>query len=166
MPKPPDELPPDELTVVEITAEATHDLRRRVLRDGTPSADVHFAGDDEPGVIHLGASHGGTLVGVSTWIPKPFPADDPSLSSQQAMQLRGMATDSAWQGRGVGAAMLRHGVASAHASGAGLVWARARDTALSFYVRHGFEVVGDGFIDDTTQLAHHLVVRRADGDHS
>ena len=43
-----------------------------------------------------------------------------------------------------------------------LVWARARDTALAFYVRHGFRVTGDGFVDEATQLPHHVVVRRLD----
>jgi hypothetical protein len=39
------------------------------------------------------------------------------------------------------------------------VWARARDAALEFYVRHAFVVEGDGFIDQATQLPHHLVLR-------
>ena len=41
-----------------------------------------------------------------------------------------------------------------------IVWANARDAALRFYERHGFAVHGDGFVDATTQLPHHVVVRR------
>ena len=41
-----------------------------------------------------------------------------------------------------------------------VVWARARDTALAFYLDHGFTVEGDGFIDEQTQKPHHLIVRR------
>ena len=41
-----------------------------------------------------------------------------------------------------------------------LVGATARDRALAFYEREGFEVVGDGFVDATTQLPHHVVVSR------
>ena len=40
-----------------------------------------------------------------------------------------------------------------------LVWANARDAALDFYLRHGFVVEGDGFIEHHTQLPHHVVVR-------
>jgi hypothetical protein len=41
-----------------------------------------------------------------------------------------------------------------------VVWANARDRALAFYEREGFVVVGDGFVDATTQLPHHVVVSR------
>jgi hypothetical protein len=46
------------------------------------------------------------------------------------------------------------------AAAAPLVWARARDTALEFYLRHDFVVDGDGFIDDQTLKPHHTIVRR------
>ena len=39
------------------------------------------------------------------------------------------------------------------------MWARARDTALPFYVRHGFSTVGVGYVDLTTGLPHHDVIR-------
>ena len=41
-----------------------------------------------------------------------------------------------------------------------IVWARARDTALGFYLRHGFVVDGEGFIDEQTQKPHHFIIRR------
>ena len=34
--------------------------------------------------------------------------------------------------------------------------------AVRFYLRHGFQVEGEGFVDAATQLPHHLVVRRLD----
>ena len=50
------------------------------------------------------------------------------------------------------------GIERARERSARYVWARARDLALNFYERHGFDVVGDQFIDDATGLGHHLVV--------
>ena len=44
--------------------------------------------------------------------------------------------------------------------GADVIWATARDAVLGFYERVGFEVVGDGFIDATTALPHHVVIRK------
>ena len=41
--------------------------------------------------------------------------------------------------------------------------ARARDSALGFYAKHDCRVVGDGFIDATTELPHHVVVRDLTG---
>jgi GNAT superfamily N-acetyltransferase len=144
-------------TIVELTTEQTHPLRRAVLRNGTPTDDVRFAEDDWPGVIHLGVIDDEVLVGTSTWIPRPF-ADEPETD---AIQLRGMATAHSHQGTGVGEALLRAGCARAVESNAALVWANARDSALGFYTAHGFVVVGEGFIDaTTTQLPHHVVARR------
>jgi len=70
-----------------------------------------------------------------------------------------MATEPAMQGQGLGATLLGAGVQRARTDGAALVWARARSTALTFYVAHGFVAVGAEFIDDTTGLPHVIVVR-------
>lgn len=139
--------------VVVLDAAETHSLRYSVLRVGTPSSVVTFDGDDEPATVHLGVRDDeGGLVAVSTWIPRPY-------HGQPAIQLRGMAVAPEVQGQGVGALLLRAGLQRA-AHLAPVVWARARDTALDFYVHHGFAVDGDGFVDETTQLPHHIIVRR------
>jgi predicted GNAT family N-acyltransferase len=142
-----------ELAVVEITAEETHDLRLQVLRNDTPTAIVTFPEDDLPGTFHLGVRDaGGNLVAISTWIPRPF-------HDQPAVQLRGMATSPHVRGQGAGAILLDAGCTRAAAT-APVVWARARDTALDFYLHHGFVVDGEGFIDDQTLKPHHVIVRR------
>jgi predicted GNAT family N-acyltransferase len=140
-----------ELEVVELTSAETHPLRLVVLRSDTPTKEVTFPDDDLPGTVHLGVRSGGEIVGVSTWIPRPY-HDEP------AVQLRGMATATNLQGRGVGGILVEAGCLRA-AAVAPLVWARARDTALAFYLRHGFTVDGDGFVDDLTAKPHHFIVR-------
>lgn len=139
--------------VVELSPEETHSLRLAVLRHDTPTKDVSFAEDTDPGAVHLGLRVDGELVATSTWISRPH-------NDQPAIQLRGMATAHDLQGTGLGGRLLEAGCQRAAATGAVLVWARARDAALDFYLRHGFVVEGEGFIDATTQLPHHLVVRR------
>ena len=141
-----------DFTVVELTAEQTHPLRLVVLRSDTPITVVTFAEDDLPGTVHLGVLDGDEVVAISTWVPRPY-EDEP------AVQLRGMATAPLLQGHGVGALLLEAGCLRA-ASITSLVWARARDTALDFYVRHRFVVDGDGFIDEHTSKPHHLIHRR------
>ena len=141
-----------EFTVGELTAEETYPLRLAVLRNDTPSAAVTFAEDDLPGTLHLGMRDGGTVVAVSTWVTRPY-------LGEVAVQLRGMATAAHLQGRGLGAILLDAGCMRAEAV-APLVWARARDTALSFYVRHGFTIERDGFIDEHTAKPHHLITKR------
>ena len=149
-----------DLHVVELRADDTHDIRRRVLRDGTPSDDVVFAGDDDPSTVHLGlADRAGIVVAVSSWSPRPFPTGPIGRSE---VQLRGMAVDPTHRGRGTGAVLLAAGLDRAAAAGADVVWANARDTALAFYLRHGFGVVGDGYVDATTGLPHHRILRTFD----
>jgi len=139
--------------VVEISATDTHALRLSVLRFDTPTKEVVFPEDELPGSWHLGARLVGDLVGTSSWVPREY-------EGSPAVQLRGMATARHLQGTGLGGVLLERGCELAAERGFPLVWARARDAALAFYERHGFEVVGDGFVDQATQLPHHLVVRR------
>jgi len=141
--------------VVELTHEQTHPLRLAVLRADMPTKVVSFPEDTMAGAVHLGIEDTGTLVATSSWIPRPFAG----APDRVAIQLRGMATSHAWQGTGVGGALLRAGVDRARNAGAELVWANARDAALAFYLRHGFEIHGEGFVDATTQLPHHVVVQ-------
>ncbi|HEY3483837.1 MAG TPA: GNAT family N-acetyltransferase [Ilumatobacteraceae bacterium] len=143
-----------ELRVIELTAEQTHPLRRRVLRDGTPSDEVRFEGDDLATTLHLGVVAGDEIVAISTWRPKPYP-DRPA---QAGVQLRGMASAPEVRGSGAATLLLRAGLDRAAAEGAELVWARARDTALGFYAANGFATVGRGYVDLTTGLPHHDIV--------
>ena len=141
------------IEVVEIPSADTHPLRLSVLRFDTPTKEVVFAEDDWPGAWHLGLRRDGVLVAICSWVPRPHG------DRADAVQLRGMATDRALQGTGLGGHLLREGCSIAADRGFRLVWARARDAAMDFYRRHGFEVEGDGFIDEATRLPHHVMVR-------
>jgi predicted GNAT family N-acyltransferase len=141
-------------SIVVLTSEQTHPLRRLVLRQGTPSDEVRFDDDARPGTMHLGVEQAGEVVAISTWIQRAHP-DHPAL---RGVQLRGMATAPAVRGRGLGSVLLLAGLESMRSSGAELVWARARDTALPFYERHGFTVFGRGYVDLTTAVPHHDIV--------
>ena len=147
-----DETPP---AIVELAVHETYDLRWRVLRDGTPSDDVAYPEDTEPGTFHLGARDGdGTPIATATFCVVATPAR-PGAS---AVQLRGMAVDPAAQQRGVGRHLVLSAIERVRADGVDVLWASARDTALGFYERLGMEVVGDGYLTDDTQLPHHVVV--------
>jgi predicted GNAT family N-acyltransferase len=141
------------IEVAEIPSAHTHPLRLSVLRFDTPTKEVVFAEDDWPGAWHLGLRRDGALVAVCSWVPRPH------HERADAVQLRGMATERSLQGTGLGGRLLQDGCGIAADRGFGLVWARARDAAMTFYLRHGFVVEGDGFTDQATQLPHHLMVR-------
>jgi predicted N-acetyltransferase YhbS len=140
--------------IQRIAAAETYYLRAHVLRDGD-SAAVRVPDDDLPGAWHLGARHSGALVGVASFYPRPCP----SATDVPAMQLRFMAVDPAMRGRGIGRQLLDHGIGALRKKKTGILWANGRDTALDFYTRLGFTVVGDGFIHEPG-LPHHLIVLR------
>ena len=149
-------------SVQQITTADTYALRASVLRHDTPTKVVEFAEDDWTGVVHLGviddASTPPSLVATSTWVPRPFHDPVTGEVTEPAVQLRGMATDRSMQGQGVGGVLLGEAVERMRAAGFVVAWARARDAALEFYDRNGFHVRGDGFVDEGTQLPHHVVV--------
>ena len=141
--------------VVRVAAGAVHDLRRRVLRGGRADAEVAFPQDERPGAFHLallGAD--GRPAAVASLAPEPWPA----RPGADAWRLRGMAVEPAHQGTGAGARLLVAAEAELAARGAELVWAEARDSAVGFYRRRGWRVVGEGFVG-AEGLPHHVVVR-------
>ena len=142
------------IDIVELDGYDTWNLRRVVLRDGRMDADVDFPEDHLPGAWHLGGRVDDELVGVSSWSPSPW-ADAPE---DRAVQLRGMAVLHSVQGRGVGRALVLHGMDQARALGAVRLWANARDAVMDFYLGLGATMVGDRFFTAATGLPHHRIV--------
>lgn len=142
--------------VEEVPVEATFDLRRLVLRDGRPDAEVRFAEDGVEGSFHLAAveEETGVVVGVVTLFPE---ASRHRPSAVRPWRLRGMAVAPDRQGQGVGSALLEAAVTRLRSRGADALWANGRDTALGFYRRHGWTVLDDAFVTDDTGLPHHVV---------
>lgn len=149
---------PDDPThrVVELDATDTHDLRRAVLRRGDPAAAVVFDTDADASTVHLGIRDAeGTTIAISSWTARAYAAD----LSAHGVQLRGMAVAATMQGSGIGGLLFEAGVERMTDDGFEVLWARARDAALAFYVDHGCIVVGEGFVDTTTDVPHHIIVR-------
>lgn len=143
-------------TVEELPLADILELRTRVLRKGTPSSNPSYSEDSDSSTVHLGVRDLGRVIAVSSWINRPYPHDATSV----AIQLKGMAVDEALQGSGIGRLIIDAGEARAHQCGASIVWARARDAALDFYIKCGYSVVGEMFMDEATGMPHHIVVKQ------
>jgi len=141
--------------VIAVPLDHIIDLRVKVLRQGTPVTHCNYPEDALTDVVHLAIDQDGRAVATSTWFDKPCP----HRPGAPALQLKGMAVDTAVRTAGLGRALVDAGLVLARARGAHVVWARARDSAIGFYEKCGFAVVGDGFIDEPTAMAHHIVVR-------
>ncbi len=109
-----------------------YDLRAAMLRPGRPVAENHYPTDYLPTTIHLGAFYQGQCIGIA------------SLYEEVGLHLRGMVVAPAWQGYGVGAALL-HRVQQQATRIRMPLWCNARDSAMGFYAKLGWWVEGDGF---------------------
>jgi GNAT superfamily N-acetyltransferase len=87
------------------------------------------------------------VVGVATFVP----------GDGGWWQLRGMAVEPRHQGTGVGRCLLAEAEGELRAAGGTGLWANARDTAIGFYERAGWVVVGGGY--EVVGLPHHRMER-------
>lgn len=144
------------MEVEDVPAEATHDLRWRILRERRPGAVVVFPEDDRPGAFHLAVrDNAGTIVAVASFSEEPAPY----RPGRRAVRLRGMAVDWSAQRHGLGRLLVSTVVERLRRNGVEVLWCNARDSAAGFYARLGFEVVGDGFVLPESGIPHHVMVR-------
>jgi predicted GNAT family N-acyltransferase len=142
--------------VEDIPAEATHDLRWRILRDSRPGAPVVFPEDSRPDAFHLGVRDAdGTVVAVASFSAEATPY----RPEHSAVRLRGMAVDWPAQHHGLGRLLVTTVVGRLRRAGVEVLWCNARDSAAGFYARLGFDVVGDRFVLPESGIAHHVMLR-------
>lgn len=127
--------------VRQIVAAETIPLRHAVLRPGRPIETARFPGDELASTKHLGAFRNGELLCIASLFEAELP-DEPRTA---ALQLRGMATDAAAQGTGLGRTLVLACADFAQQQGTQLLWCNARVSALGFYRKLGFEIVGEEF---------------------
>jgi predicted N-acetyltransferase YhbS len=147
---------PTPVVLRSVPVALVRPLRHRVLRPGWPESAVHTDRDEDPETIHLAAFSGADVVGVVTLFPDAFPGD-----ARAALRFRWMAVDETRRGTGTGLALMRRAAAVARYGGFEVLWAHGRETALGFYERLGFSVIGDGYTDEITKIRHRFVVVEA-----
>jgi len=132
------------ICVQPIDGLQTHALRHAVLRPHQTLGEMVYDGDDHAETIHLGAFMADapdTIVGVVTLAPAPMPGSP----KERDWRLRGMAVDSATQGKGVGRWIVEHAFDEAAARGGRRLWCNARVRAMGFYKKLGFVAHGERF---------------------
>jgi GNAT superfamily N-acetyltransferase len=137
-----------------VPAEAVRALRAGVLRPGLPEALSVYPGDDDPDTCHVAILEApdGPVVAVGSILAQGPPlwlGAGPTVPEQQAgerwWRIRGMATAEDHRGLGLGRQVLETLLEAATRAGGGVVWCNARVPALGFYLRAGFEAVGEEF---------------------
>jgi len=81
-----------------------------------------------------------------------------SPQDNSSIQLRQMAVQNNVQGKGVGATLLRFAENVARDRGFTYMTMHARDSAVSFYEKHGYETTGEPFFEVT--IPHYNMVKK------
>lgn len=127
--------------------EAYFGLRNRVLRQpwGIPGE----RDPDDEGSLHLAAFAGdGAILATGRLVWK----------ADGVAQVRSMAVDEAWRGRGLGRQILLRLEEAAHAAGVNTIILHARELAVPFYERCGYHKVELSFLF-AGQIQHTLMSR-------
>lgn len=142
-------------TVVDVNKVI--DLRHRILRAGLPIEAAHFEGDREPHTHHIAACPVGesTPICCASFMLNMF-------GRVPAWQLRGMATEPSYQGRGVGTQLLtwaewllKDEPEYAYIE---TLWCNARQPAVKFYESNGWRRASRVF-DIPTAGPHYEMVK-------
>jgi GNAT superfamily N-acetyltransferase len=127
--------------VLRIKAIDTHAIRHKMLRpNGTPE-DCIFQGDSDELTFHLGAFLDKKLVSVAYF----YFESSPAFTDPYQYRLRGMATLPEYQGRGLSQSLLRTAFPVIKQNQCTLLWCNAREKAIGFYEKVGFNSSGELF---------------------
>lgn len=111
-------------------------LRHRVLRPGLAIESAEFDGDMDASTLHFAALWNDRALSCLSVYASQWKDDD-------ALQLRGMATDASHQRCGIGRNLLQYAVS--HVPPVKYIWCNARVEAIGFYQRLGWAVESDEF---------------------
>jgi GNAT superfamily N-acetyltransferase len=110
-----------------------YDLRWRILRQPWTQPRESEKDEHEEGAVHLIAWCDGRVAGVGRL----------HFTGPDEAQIRFMAVEHDWQGRGIGGLILARLEDEARAGGARRMVLNARDAAVRFYSRHGYAISGE-----------------------
>ncbi len=150
-----------EFRIEQVPADATWELRRRVLRPGQAVDQLALADDDDPSTgTYAAIGENEEIIGtvrVGRERP-PFPPDPGAPHDATAWRLRAMATREDLRSSGVGRATLGRALQHVAEHGGGLLWCNARVPARNLYRRAGFVEHGEPWNDP--DIGPHVVMWR------
>lgn len=141
------------MIILPIKAEETLDLRSRVLRPGQNLGLCRYAEDNLSSTFHFGVLIENRIVCNGTFMQQAYEAFP---KARLAYRLRGMATDPAFQGQGLGSSLLRKAEHELKIRKCDLLWFNARVSAEIFYQKLGFDVIDNIF--DIPTIGPHKVM--------
>ncbi|WP_017259958.1 GNAT family N-acetyltransferase [Pedobacter arcticus] len=116
-------------------------LRNKILRnDKLTLEECILENDSKATTFHIGFLVENEAVCIASFHQQP--KDD---FTGLGYQLRGMATDEDFQGKGYGNRVMNFAIVYLRGQNANYLWCNAREKAFKFYLSLGFEFIGDKF---------------------
>ncbi|MGB5418163.1 GNAT family N-acetyltransferase [Algibacter sp.] len=100
-----------------------------------------FDGDNLETTIHLGIFIDTKIVGICSF----FKNQNTNLQNVSQYQLRGMAVLKTHQGKNLGKIILKHGEQLLKEKNTKIIWCNAREVAVPFYEKTGYQITGNPF---------------------
>jgi ribosomal protein S18 acetylase RimI-like enzyme len=129
------------LEIKYISSEETIDLRHLVLRQGRPRATSFMEGDNLKSTKHIGAFIDSKCVGILSL----FQSEHNRIEDSFQYQLRGMAVDPDYRGQNIGRKLVVFSEKELEKMKVEVLWCNAREVAVDFYLKLGFEVNSEKF---------------------
>jgi len=129
------------MEVLRIKAIDTYPIRHKMLRPNGTIEDCMYQGDHDELTFHLGAFVNKKLVSVASF----YFEKHPSYPETYQYRLRGMATLPDFQAQGHSSSLLRTAFPMIKQNQCPILWCNAREKAVGFYLKVGFESKGELF---------------------
>ena len=130
------------MEIKKISSVETYPIRHEVLRKEKPIETCKFKGDDDENTIHFGLFLEDKLVGIISI----FKEKNNLFSELKQFQIRGMAVLEEFQGKGLGAELVKEAKNHCVNLNADLIWFNAREKAVPFYKKLNYKIIGDSFL--------------------
>ncbi len=130
------------MTIRQIEAENTLDLRSRILRPGQSLELCSYLEDNLPSTFHLAVIVDERIVCNGTFIQQDHPR---FAEASFPYRLRGMATEPSFQKKGLGTSLIQASFKMLAERHCDLLWFNARVSAEKFYQKLGFDTINEVF---------------------
>ena len=140
------------MKILRINAADTFQIRQQMLRPRESIDQCVFTGDENEQSFHLGAFKEGKLISVASF----YFEKHPDLAEPYQFRLRGMATLNEYQHQGLSRELLKTAFPIIKQNLCTVLWCNAREAAIGFYQKVGFEKVGKKF--DIPGVGPHILM--------
>lgn len=130
------------INIVKITSVETYPIRISVLRPGKKDTSCPFDGDDLPSTTHFGLFFETNLIAIVS----VFEVSNANFDCKNQFQIRGMAVLDRFQKKGFGKLLIKSAENHVKTLNEALLWMNAREKAVPFYSKLGYQKVGLPFM--------------------